>query len=29
GHTLVEIAGGLCTGVAIAFAIDALLGRGW
>jgi len=29
GHTLIEIAGGLCTGVAIAFGIHALLGRGW
>jgi acid phosphatase family membrane protein YuiD len=29
GHTLVEIAGGLCTGVAVAFCINALLGRGW
>lgn len=29
GHTIVEIAGGLCTGVAIAFAINAVLGRGW
>ncbi|HAT30576.1 MAG TPA: acid phosphatase [Janthinobacterium sp.] len=28
GHTIVEIAGGLCTGVAIAFAINAVLGRG-
>lgn len=29
GHTLIEIGGGLATGVAIAFAINALLGRGW
>lgn len=29
GHTLVEIAGGLCTGVAVAFAINAVLGQGW
>ncbi|MET3133845.1 acid phosphatase family membrane protein YuiD [Oxalobacteraceae bacterium GrIS 1.11] len=28
GHTIVEIAGGLCTGVAIAYAINAVLGRG-
>lgn len=28
GHTLVEIAGGLCTGVLIAHAINAVLGRG-
>ena len=28
GHTLVEIAGGLCTGIAIAHAIHALFGRG-
>ena len=28
GHTLVEIAGGLCTGIAIAHAIHAIFGRG-
>jgi len=28
GHTLVEIGGGLCTGVAIAFLINSVLGRG-
>ena len=28
GHTLVEIGGGLCTGIAVAFAINAALGRG-
>lgn len=28
GHTLVEIAGGLCTGIAIAHAIHAAFGRG-
>ena len=28
GHTVVEICGGLCTGVAIAFGINAVLGRG-
>ena len=29
GHTLVEIAGGLATGIALAFGINAVLGRGW
>ena len=29
GHTLVEIAGGLATGIAVAFCINAVLGRGW
>jgi acid phosphatase family membrane protein YuiD len=28
GHTLVEIGGGLCTGIAIAHAINAIFGRG-
>jgi acid phosphatase family membrane protein YuiD len=28
GHTLVEIAGGLCTGIAIAHVIHAVFGRG-
>ncbi|MEC5163050.1 MULTISPECIES: divergent PAP2 family protein [unclassified Janthinobacterium] len=28
GHTVVEIIGGLCTGVAIAHGIHAVLGRG-
>jgi len=28
GHTLVEIGGGLCTGIAIAHAIYAIFGRG-
>ena len=28
GHTLVEIAGGLCTGIAIAHLIHAVFGRG-
>ncbi|MES2164345.1 MAG: divergent PAP2 family protein [Pseudomonadota bacterium] len=28
GHTLVEIGGGLCTGIAIAHAIHAIFGRG-
>lgn len=27
GHTLVEIAGGLCTGVAIGFLVNAVFGR--
>jgi acid phosphatase family membrane protein YuiD len=29
GHTIVEIAGGLCTGAAIAYGINTVLGRGW
>ncbi len=29
GHTLVEICGGLCTGIAVAFGINAVLGHGW
>ena len=29
GHTLLEIVGGLCTGIAVAFGINAVLGRGW
>src|SRR5471030_1926279 len=28
GHTLVEIGGGLCTGVAMGFIINAIFGRG-
>ncbi|USX25410.1 divergent PAP2 family protein [Oxalobacteraceae bacterium OTU3CINTB1] len=28
GHTVVEIIGGLCTGIAIAHAIHAIFGRG-
>jgi len=28
GHTLVEIAGGLCTGVAIGHIVHAIFGRG-
>jgi acid phosphatase family membrane protein YuiD len=28
GHTIVEIAGGLCTGTAIGFLINAIFGRG-
>ncbi len=28
GHTIVEIAGGLCTGIAIAHGIHAVFGRG-
>lgn len=28
GHTLVEIAGGLCTGIAIGHLVHALFGRG-
>ena len=28
GHTLIEIGGGLCTGVAMGFIINALFGRG-
>ncbi|MBV6325664.1 divergent PAP2 family protein [Duganella violaceipulchra] len=28
GHTLVEIGGGLCTGIAIAHAIHVIFGRG-
>ena len=27
GHTLVEIAGGLCTGVAIGFLVNYVFGR--
>jgi uncharacterized protein len=29
GHTLVEIGGGVCTGIALAFGINAVLGHGW
>jgi acid phosphatase family membrane protein YuiD len=28
GHTVVEICGGLCTGIALAFIINAVFGRG-
>jgi acid phosphatase family membrane protein YuiD len=28
GHTIVEIAGGLCTGIAVAHGIHAVFGRG-
>src|SRR5471032_2629884 len=28
GHTLVEIAGGLCTGIAIGHIVNAIFGRG-
>jgi acid phosphatase family membrane protein YuiD len=28
GHTLVEIAGGLCTGIAIGHIVHAIFGRG-
>ncbi|MRW94291.1 divergent PAP2 family protein [Duganella sp. FT80W] len=28
GHTLVEIAGGLCTGIAIGHLVNAIFGRG-
>lgn len=28
GHTLIEIGGGLCTGVAMGFIINAIFGRG-
>ena len=28
GHTLIEIGGGLCTGIAVAFGIHAVLGQG-
>ncbi|WP_295993188.1 divergent PAP2 family protein [Rugamonas sp.] len=28
GHTLIEIGGGLCTGVAMGFIVNAVFGRG-